>query len=61
MIGGLITFAVGCVAGWFVRHFYTKWKIKRLLNFLSDPLDETIGSFFDVFKKLGIDFKEKEE
>ena len=60
MIGGLITFAVGVTVGWFVKHFYTKWKIKQLLDFLGDPLDETVETFFDVFKKLGINFKKEE-
>ena len=58
MITGFIIFAVGIVAGWTVKHYYAKWKIKKLLGFLEDPMDTTILTFIDLFKKLGIKFKE---
>jgi len=59
MIGLIIKFAVGVFVGWTAKHYYTKWKIKKLLGFLNDPVDGTIETFFDVFKKLGIKFKEE--
>lgn len=59
MIGLIIKFAVGVFVGWTAKHYYTKWKIKKLLGFLNDPVDETVNTFIDLFKKLGIKFKEE--
>lgn len=61
MIGGLITFAVGVTIGWFAKHYYAKWKIEKLLNILTDPLDATVETFTDLFEKLGINLDKKKE
>jgi ATP-dependent protease Clp ATPase subunit len=61
MISELITFAVGVTIGWFVKHYYTKFKIEKLLHILTDPMDATIETFTDLFEKLGINLDKKKE
>lgn len=61
MIGGLIYCAIGITIGWFAKHYYTKFKIEKLLHILTDPLDATVETFTDVFEKLGINLDKKKE
>lgn len=56
----MIKLAVGIVLGVIGKHYYTKWKIKKLIKVLNDPLDAGVETFFDVFKKLGIKFGKEE-